>query len=230
VGAESVQLRRSGGAASVARRHNVRPAAAADGPGRVGKKTQTYTFSGCTRLRGLQFCENWCFIDLGAKSLARLTVSVSCRREPEPSECLTLGILSRLEDFCAQADSPAVMAHLLFYYSWNGGHFAVGILFCTFACLRFQQAQFCWITKVLAEVGEANVGARRSETFACGRPGARDSAVPWLASSKGEKCTRFPRDAVRKHGFLGVGGWLRLLLALLLGAVECLHLAYELGH
>jgi hypothetical protein len=118
--------------------HAVLRAINVEGPQRVGKKEQTLWSSGLNRKRGLSFCQNKCHIQLGMDEVEVISIAGTFRGTSTPSATFTLGILCRLEACCADPTTPPTLAH-----------FAAGMLFCTFACMRFAQAQMCWITGII---------------------------------------------------------------------------------
>jgi len=132
---EIFERRSQGGAAAAGPAHSVGQPAAADGPRRVGSKPQTGFSCGANRRRGLLAAEEWCGLKLGMSEVFPAQMPGAYRSQRVPSEAFTIGIVARLETFCADPASDPVLAHI-----------AAGMLFCTFACLRFQQAQYCWLT------------------------------------------------------------------------------------
>ena len=59
------------------------------------------------------------------------------RRTSVPALPLTLGMLVILELFCLDPNTSPVEAHI-----------AGSILFCTYSCMRFAQAQYCWLLHI----------------------------------------------------------------------------------
>jgi hypothetical protein len=113
-----------------------------DGPARLGTKPQTGFTSGRSRLRGLRHAAEWCGLNFGFdQNQVAVSAPIHVRRSQGiPAQAFTMGILLRLEAFCADDASDLVLAHV-----------AAGMVFCAFSCLRFAQAQHCWMTGVVGD-------------------------------------------------------------------------------
>ena len=113
---------------------------AGGGPSREGTKPQTGFTSGRSRLRGLRHAAEWCGLNFGFdKNQVAVAPPLHVRRSQGiPAQPFTMGILLRLEAFCADDASDPVLAHV-----------AAGMIFCALSCLRFAQAQHCWLTGIV---------------------------------------------------------------------------------
>ena len=113
-----------------------------EGPSRLGTKRQTGFTSGRSRLRGLRHAAEWCGLNFGFdQNQVAVSAPIHVRRSQGiPAEPFTMGILLRLEAFCADDASDPVLAHV-----------AAGMVFCALSCLRFEQAQHCWMTGVVGD-------------------------------------------------------------------------------
>ena len=104
-----------------------------------GKKPQTGWSSGLNRKRALAWLANGrngiglpFAMELVPDPQAEAAV---LRQRPAASPAFTLPMIVLLELFCINPSTPPVMAHV-----------AAGILFCTFCCMRTEQAQNQWIS------------------------------------------------------------------------------------
>ena len=123
--------------ASAAGGHLAAPAGV--GATRLGKREQSGFYCGQNRIRGLKWVQKECAVELhlDPKWHPGWAVGSIARPPPVPSPPFTLGVLVALELFCVDPASHPVLAHI-----------AAGMLLCSYGCMRFAQAQYCWVTCV----------------------------------------------------------------------------------
>jgi len=105
---------------------------------RVGRKqTQHGVYSGQGRLRALKWAQKHAHVDLGMENVFLDTPLALHRSNPIPAHPITVWMLCRLEMYCTNPDNPLLMRV-----------YAAGILICCYACLRFAQAQDCYVSEL----------------------------------------------------------------------------------
>ena len=106
---------------------------------RQGKKpSQQGFFCGNSRKVTLAWAQRNLAMDLQMERVTLGGFPPECRRTTGvPAQPITIWLLVMLELYCVNPAAHPVLAHI-----------AAGIILCTFASLRFAQAQDCWITAI----------------------------------------------------------------------------------
>ena len=106
---------------------------------RQGKRQpQQGFYCGNSRRLTLKWAQAKLKMDFQMERVTLGGVPPECRRAPAvPAQPITIWLIIMLELYCVHPNAHPVVAHL-----------AAGILLCTFASLRFAQAQDCWISSI----------------------------------------------------------------------------------